>query len=104
MTQLAQYCKAYLLSEFRRYPAWIEDAGQALPESDEPDADTTPRNLSDDDVLFLHDSYVVTDGVYPDEHVIFDGVTDEWVRFCKEELHFEVPDYARDTADTTADA
>jgi hypothetical protein len=37
----------------------------------------------------------MTDGVFKDEHVIFDNVTPEWIAFCQEILGFEVPAWVR---------
>jgi hypothetical protein len=30
----------------------------------------------------------VTDGIFIDQHIIFDNVTDEWKEFCKNVLAF----------------
>jgi hypothetical protein len=54
-----------------------------------------PRHeLRDDDYLFVQENYVVTDGIFLDEHVIFDAVTPEWREFCERTLQFQIPDYA----------
>ena len=110
MSRMSDYCKAYYVRQFREYPHWSERevAGlhaellEAANGTADPNnggsadrATTTPRPLSDDDVLFLHDNYHVTDGVFADEHVVFDAVTPEWRTFCDSVLGFEIPDYAR---------
>jgi hypothetical protein len=41
----------------------------------------------------LQENYVVTDGIFKDENIIFDDVTDEWKEFCTKELEFEIPEY-----------
>jgi ankyrin repeat protein len=67
------YCKAYPLSELRRFPGF-------------------PEAGSDEEIAFLHDDLTVTKSMWPGEDVIYDDVTEEWARFCTEELRFEVPD------------
>jgi hypothetical protein len=50
------------------------------------------------DYLFLQENFVVTDGIFLDENIIFDNTTPEWIDFCKNSLEFEVPP-AEPTAD-----
>ncbi len=76
---MSAYCKAYLASSFRAYEQWTEPESAAAADSEEP-------------IFYLHDNYVVTDGIYLDENVVFDRVTPEWERFCRETLQFAVPD------------
>ena len=45
------------------------------------------------DLLYLQENYMVTDGVFLDENIIFDDVTPEWKDFCTHVLKFEVPVY-----------
>lgn len=52
------------------------------------------RELTDDDFLYLQENYIVTDGIYKDENIIFDTVTPEWKDFCDRILEFEIPLYA----------
>jgi hypothetical protein len=97
---MSEYCKAYPVKRFREYPLWSERQVAGLhvemdQEDRANDAAAVPRPLADDDVLFLHDTYQVTDGVFADEHVVFDAVTPEWRTFCGEVLGFDVPDDAR---------
>jgi hypothetical protein len=92
MEQFSLYCKAYMVADLRRFPAWRENSGSLLPAG--PD-ETGPRNLTDEDFLFLHEDFVVTDGVFRDEHIVFDAVTEDWIRFCKEELRFAIPEDVR---------
>jgi hypothetical protein len=69
------------------------------PETREVDGEAVevPRTrLEDDDILFIQDDYRVTDGIFKDEHVVFDAVTDEWKRWLREDLEpepFEIPHY-----------
>lgn len=69
------YCKAYQLSDLRRFPQWPPDeAGGG------------------DDVAFLHDNLSVTRSMWPGEDVLFDGTTAGWAEFCRDVLAFRVPD------------
>jgi len=79
------YCKAYLRSELARFPGF--PAEEPAPESAEP----AEGEESDDGVVFIHDDYTVTKAIWRGEDVVFDAVTDEWRRFCTEELGFAVP-------------
>jgi hypothetical protein len=45
---------------------------------------------------------VVTDGIFQDENVIFDAVTDPWQEFCNGSLGFSIPEYiSRDATAST---
>jgi hypothetical protein len=87
---LELYCKAYKVSELRKFPHWTENSANVMKEVTEVDGEEVEvaRVLGDDDYLFLHDTFVVTDGMFADEHVIFDNVTRQWIRFCRDELGF----------------
>lgn len=80
------YARAYLLGELRKFSGWRED----------------PRQLSDDDVVFLQQDFTVTELIWPGENVIFNRVTPEWIDFCTQELQFKVPDDFDLIAATTA--
>ena len=54
-----------------------------------------PRVLTDKDFLYLHDNYLVTDGIFDDKNIIFDTITADWKAFCHEVLHFEIPDFIK---------
>jgi hypothetical protein len=71
-----KYCTAYHLGDLRRYPSWSSEA----------------QDLSDDDVVFLHQDYTVTKSIWAGEDVVFDNVTDQWKEFCNTQLQFAVPD------------
>ena len=95
---MGKYCKAYLLKQFRQFNQWHENIENIRKESEKVDNQTVEvsRELTDDDVLYLQQNYVVTDGTFQDKNIIFDNVTDEWKEFCHNILKFEVPDYASD--------
>ena len=96
MAEMGKYCKAYYAKDFRALPGWEENLDNLRPETREEDGGEVevPRTeLLDDDILYLQETYVVTDGIFLDEHVVFDKVTDEWKRLCRRELDFEIPVY-----------
>lgn len=95
MAKMGRYCKVYLAGEMRAFGGWSENSGNVRPETKEENGRevTVERTLTDDDLLYLQENYVVTDGIFMDEHVIFDQVTPEWVDYCKQTLQFELPDY-----------
>lgn len=72
--EMGNYCKAYLVSDLRRFPRWQE------------------RTLNDDDVVFVQESFVVTEGIFRNENILFDAVDPEWIAFCQETLSFRIPD------------
>lgn len=72
------YCRAYRLAELRNFAGW--SAAERADELDE-----------DQPVVFLHDDFTVTRDIWRGEDVVFDDVTDEWRRFCTDELGFRVP-------------
>ena len=84
---MGRYCKAYMIPSFRGFSGWTESSGNARKENG------SPRQLTDSDFLYLQENFVVTDGVFMDENVIFDNVTPEWIDFCKNKLKFEIPNY-----------
>ena len=96
MAEMGKYCKAYLAKDFRKYSAWEENVDNLRIEKEYKRGEEIeiPRDgLKDDDILYLQENYVVTDGIMKDEHIIFDKVTDEWKEYCTKELDFEIPVY-----------
>jgi hypothetical protein len=89
MSKMGRYCKAYPISRFREYQRWTEKTENFRLEK-EASAD---GQASEKSHLYLQENYVVTDGIFIDENIIFDGVTPEWMDFCKDTLKFEVPVY-----------
>ena len=93
--EMGKYCKAYLAKQFREYPSWSEKKENVRKEKKEVDGKEVEveRELNDDSILYLQENYVVTDGIFKDENIIFDNVTDEWKEFCHGTLAFEIPVY-----------
>jgi len=79
MSTMSDYCKAYPVERLRQYSGWEEAA------SNEP--------LALEECVFIHDNLVVTRGVFKDEQILFDRVTDEWRAFCENALAFSVPTF-----------
>jgi ankyrin repeat protein len=73
------YAKGYLLGDLRKFSGWREE-------------NENSRELSDSDVVFLHQDLRVTQLIWPGENVIFNQDTPEWRDFCSQQLQFEVPD------------
>jgi hypothetical protein len=102
MPKMGKYCKAYSIAKLRGFNKWSEKAENVRKEKKYEDGREVEaqRQLTDDDYLYLHEDYTVTDGIFVDENTIFDDVTPEWIAFCKNTLSFEVPTY--ETAGATA--
>jgi len=94
-TTMGKYCKAYPITRFRDYPEWTEKAENARKEVNVVDGEEieVDRVLTNEDHLYLQENYVVTDGIFKDENIIFDNVTPEWIDFCKNTLKFQIPVY-----------
>ncbi len=98
MAEMGKYCKAYHVRHFRPFQGWKADLDNLRPETRKENNEeivTERTELGDDDVLYLQENYVVTDGPMKDEYIVFDQVTDEWKEFCSKELQFEIPEYLR---------
>ena len=96
MGELSRYCAAYEAKRLREFPGWTEDVSNLRPDTREVDGEEVevPRSeIADDDVLFVHDDYVVTDDAERDSHVVFAAVDDAWKSFCHDTLGFSVPDF-----------
>lgn len=93
--EMSNYCAAFEARNFRKYSGWTENAANVRKDKQEVGGKEVEveRTLDDDSILYLHDSYIVTDGIFKDENIIFDAVNDDWKRFCHETLGFEIPIY-----------
>ena len=94
MAEMGIYCKAYYLAQFREFKGWREDAQNATLEGCtlEGKEVQAPRRLESQSILYLHENYFVTDGVFLDENIIFKDVTPDWQDFCREQLGFAIPE------------
>lgn len=96
MAEMGKYCKAYLAKDFRQYSSWKENLDNLHKEKelkDGQEVEVERNELLDDDILYLQENYVVTDGIMKDENIIFDDVNDAWKEFCTKTLEFEIPEY-----------
>jgi len=93
--EMGKYCKAYLAKQLREYPDWSEKKENVRKEKKEVDGKEVEvdRELDDESILYIQENYVVTDGIFKDENIIFDNVTDAWKEFCHGPLGFEIPVY-----------
>jgi hypothetical protein len=88
MTIIGKYCRSYPLSQLRRFPGWTESAENARRIRKEVDGETVEvvRELTDENYVYLHTGFTVTDGIFIDENIIFNNVTPEWIEFCRDVL------------------
>ncbi|HKP87266.1 MAG TPA: ankyrin repeat domain-containing protein [Blastocatellia bacterium] len=86
-----KYCKAYLLGELRKYPAWREGRinwKEKANGNGGPDEAPFP----DDKIVFIQQDFTVTESMWHNENVIFNQVDPDWEEFCANTLKFKVPD------------
>ena len=83
------YCRAYILKDLRGFEGWIESR---INWKEDDHDDQKSEELSDDDVVYLHQDLNVTKSMWSNENVIFNEVTPEWAEFCNNALGFKVPD------------
>lgn len=90
MAEMGRYCKAYPVGRLREFGGWRENLRNLRKEKSQGEA--AGRALTDEDHLYLQENFVVTDGIFIDENIVFDEVTPEWQDFCENTLKFAVPD------------
>lgn len=90
-SSVENYACAYLLRDLRKFRAWREERINWKDTISGSENGNSPE-LSDDDVVFLHQDFTVTHLIWPGENVIFNQITPEWLEFCARELQFKVPD------------
>jgi len=95
MATMGKYCKAYSLKKLREFNQWIENSENTRKEKQEINGQEIEvnRKLTDDDFLYLQENYIVTDGIFKDENIIFNNISPEWQDFCHKTLRFEIPIY-----------
>jgi ankyrin repeat protein len=86
------YCKAVILKQARQYPAWSESRINWKQSHDDERQEGAADTLADDDVVFLHRDLSVTHSMWHGENVIFNQVTPDWEKYCREALNFNPPD------------
>jgi len=80
---IRKYCKAYYMKDLRQFDGWTENRGD------------NESNLTDEDVVYLWDDFVVVRSPVLPGGMIFDEVTPQWRQFCQTTLHFEIPEDLR---------
>jgi len=93
MSIIGKYCRSHKLSQLRKFPGWTEKAENARKIRKELNGEIVEatRELADDDYVYLHENFTVTDGIFIDENIIFSDVTPEWVEFCRDVLRQAPP-------------
>jgi hypothetical protein len=95
---MGNYCKAYPVSQLRRYPKWTEKTPPLHAGSREPDgsklSESSAGSSEDSDYVYLHEDYTVTAGIFLNENLVFDEVSEEWRSFCEQELGFRSPSFS----------
>lgn len=91
MSLNGNYCKAYQVGRLHEFAGWVTGARAVKRATPEGDGPTAGRPFADDDVVYVQENYVVTDGIFVDGEAVFDDVTPEWVEFCRTALGFEPP-------------
>ena len=87
-----EYCKAYCLRDLRRFAGWRESRINWKENSDAGDAAKRHQEFSDDDIVFVHRDFSVTQSMWHNENVIFNEAAPEWQSFCSDVLQFKAPD------------
>ena len=87
-SSLKNYARAYLLGDLRKFSGWREEKINWK----KADENGSSHELSDTDVVFLHQDFTVTELIWPGENIIFNQTTPQWQEFCVQELQFKVPD------------
>ena len=106
MATMGRYCKAYPIRRLREFSQWTERNNNTRTEKQNIEGTEVEvnRSLTEDDFLYLQKNYVVTDGIFKDENIIFDQLTPEWKDFCDTVLGFEIPDYTSEPVETNTAA
>ncbi|HEU4506948.1 MAG TPA: ankyrin repeat domain-containing protein [Pyrinomonadaceae bacterium] len=78
-----KYCRAFPVGQLRQFVEW-----SAIEENP---ALAGRRALTNEEFLFVHHDYSVTDSMWHNENVILDQPTSAWKEFCTNELGFTVP-------------
>ena len=80
---IRKYCKAYYLKDLRQFDGWTEKHEE------------NESELTDEDVVYLWDDFIVVRSPVLPGGVIFDEVTPQRQEFCQITLHFEIPEDLR---------
>ncbi len=94
MAKLGRYSKSYPVELFERFPSW-KPLVPPLKSKPHPDTQLSARSDFGDTssgsgshYYVLQEDYTVTAGLFLDEDIAFNEVTDEWKEFCRDVLGF----------------
>jgi hypothetical protein len=94
MAEMGKYCKAYLLKDLRRFSGWTEKSENAHRGKKEEGQEVEAiKEFTDDTLVYVQENYVITDGIFKDENILFEDITPEWIEYCQQSLKFEIPEY-----------
>lgn len=90
MAVMGRYCKAYPAGQLRVFPGWTEKTPPARVSKAKRDGEPASSDGSDElEFYYIQQNYTVTAGIFRDEQITFDNVTDDWKKFCHEKLQFD---------------
>lgn len=81
------YCKAYYLKDLRGFDSWSESRINWKEEEPKEGGE-----LSDEDIVYIHQDFTVTKSMWHDESVIYNEVTPAWQEYCEKKLEFAIPE------------
>jgi hypothetical protein len=87
-----KYCKAYHLGDLRKYPMWTESRINWKEKKGDNNGDTDSGPFIDEKIVFIHQDFTVTESMWHDANVIFNGIESSWKEYCADSLKFKVPD------------
>lgn len=96
MATMGKYCKAYPLTRLEEWPEWKAKVKPNVSPARTGDAD------KGETYAFLQENYTATTGVFIDQDILFDDVTQEWIRFCNETLQFEPSKFSTASGQSSA--
>jgi hypothetical protein len=91
MKEMGKYCKAYPVEALKQFDGWTDSLQPVVRKTEQngnEESGFDPGNY-----VFIHENFTVTRGIFLNEDIVLQNVTPEWIKFCKEILHFEVPDF-----------
>jgi len=106
MAKMGRYCKAYPVERFREFPGWPENPNTSprIQPEEKASACSVRSDSKTEEVnyLFLQENFVVTNGIFIDENIVFNDISNQWESFCREILKFEIPPDVNSEQDMTA--
>ena len=86
-----RYCRAYRVSDLKGYSGWDETRVD-WNEKERFDNGTTGGQLTDEEVVFIHEDFTVMASMWQNENVIFKSGDAAWEEFCMDSLKFKAPE------------